>query len=346
MMLSGSDDLKHSDLSGSEAYGNIAVIDAFKRVSPGVRNYVVPIVVTSKEALHPLDGDDTTSATMSLPSADDQETEQQSAKEEEEADTTMLDALALAVEQLVSADAHKAKRRAKKPKVVVAQNKGSPISTWYSGYEVACGMAYIHSTVRKNFVQPDPLYEVASERWRRVSWTPDMLPQFTIQDSLKGSIEYLKYAARRVEICMILLQTSNALLMDQFQEYESILSNISDMKQWRAQNGQAAGDARRRRKGTKKPKMESPLIFSPRIDLNGLGSPSQAMVHGMLRRSTAVVEGDPAARTDVRWGSMYQATMHHQRRKILQRLMRNGRGASVDTHSSLWDNPSTKEAKY
>lgn len=310
MMLSGSDELKHSDVSGSEAYGNIAVIDAFKRVSPGARSYVVPIVVTSKEALHPLDGDDTTSATMSLPSADDQETEQQSAKEEEEeADTTMLDALALAVEQLVSADAHKAKRRAKKPKVVVAQNKGSPISTWYSGYEVACGMAYIHSTVRKDFVQPDPLYEVASERWRRVSWTPDMLPQFTIQDSLKGSIEYLKYAARRVGNLHDPPANVQRTVMDQFQEYERILSNISDMKQWRAQNGQAAGDARRRRKGTKKPKMESPLIFSPRIDLNGLGSPSQAMVHGMLRRSTAVVEGDPAARTDVRWGSMYQATM-------------------------------------
>lgn len=308
MRLSGSDELEQSDLSGSEAYGNIAVIDAFKRVSPVARSYVVPIVVTSKEALHPLDDDETTSATMSLHSEDDEETEQQSTKEEV-ADTTMLDALALAVEQVVSADAHEAKRRAKKPKVVVAQNKGSPISTWFSGYDVACGMAYIHATVKKDFVQPDPLYKDASERWRRVSWTPDMLPQFTIQDSLKGSIEYLKYAARRVGNLHDPPANVQRTVMDQFQEYESILSNISDMKQQRARNGKAAGDVRRRRKGTKKPKIESPLIFSPQIDLNGLGSPSQAIVHGMLRRSTAVVEGDPAARTDVRWGSMYQVTI-------------------------------------
>jgi len=97
--------------------------------------------------------------------------------------------------------------------------------------------------------------------------------------------------------------------VEEYQKYEDTLDTFGYVRmKSKGLEGVVPRKTRRSKRQMDSTKL-SPLIFCPRIRLVGAGSALKSPVQNLSRRSTAVVQGDPAAATDVRWGPSYQAVI-------------------------------------
>ena len=306
------DDAEEFGILIDEEHRKIAVVDAFKgiRMKP-MSSYVrPPVVVTTLDALQPLDEHGVSSATMSLSTSEDN-TNVRSVEEvfskTKDPMASLLDRLAEVVHQISGKENQKAARR-QKPKVVLSSDVSGPIKNWYKGFDTSQGMALIYPNVMQDFTHPHPLYEDEAPRWlMKAAWSDDMLPTFDSTDVCRGSIQYLKYAAVRAGRFYCPPIDVQKRIEEEYHKYEDTLDAIAYVRMKSKElEGVAARKTRRSKRQMYSTKL-SPLIFCPRIRLDGTGRVPKLPVQSTSRRSTAVVQGDPAAATDVRWGPSFQA---------------------------------------
>lgn len=294
-----------------ECYRQIAYVDAFKRVKmkamAGVK-MIAPCIISDQNGLLPQDSEDASSLTMSLSNNEDENN-----KRDEEVtgqrfpeQQSVIDTLAKSVEH-VMVDKKAARRT--RPTVSPSSGEGDTQNVlWYKGYAIEYGMACIHAHALKGFSHPDPVYKSTAPRWNIPTWSNSMLPHFTGEDNVRKTIQYLHYAARRAGMLLDPPLETQKTLAKQYQALEDMLENITSLHRRLLSETMPTSETRITRKVQKRaqPAAFSPLIFSPRRSLD-----AKILSHAQPSRfslnHTSIVQGDPGASTDVRWGACFQA---------------------------------------
>jgi len=307
------------ELSSSESEEELAlietngppVVDAFKRVSVGRMSpwIVVPVVISDADSIIRAKVEEsieeTDSATVSL------EIEDANADRAEESNGVSKCPLDHVIKGPIGLDNDNIRQQDKKrnqdsPLESAASLKKSKmgdsnLSTWYPGFEVGYGFGYISPSSLQCFSPPAPVIYNTSRRWKVGSWSQDMLPKFS-KDDLKASIEYLRYAAVFAGTLPSPAVQDQIKLYPRMDKYQKMLMNILSIHK-----DYESVDMIKEKFSNRASNKVSPFIFSPEIRLDSL---SAALKHERsLKKKTSIVEGDPSALSDVRWGAQFQAVL-------------------------------------
>lgn len=295
------------DLSIDENYREVAYIDAFKRVGP-MKTYtmIAPCVISRPGGLLPKDSDDTSSLTMSMSDKNESapDIEMSEVQQSRGRKRSLLDTLADAAE--LASKKTTGSKKSTKQQVVQRVTKKAPMDSWYPGYDIKYGMVCVHCDAFKGFSHPEPVYQGEAPRWKCSVWSDDMLPAFQGDDDVLKSIQYLKCASITAGSLIAPPLEVQSRVNKQYIAFEGMLENITSVRRKLLHGGMPTRDTRITRKSYKKQNEPSfPIIFSPSRHVNAKERLKTLKRHGL--KSTAAVQGDPAAATDVRWGSCYQA---------------------------------------
>lgn len=143
--------------------------------------------------------------------------------------------------------------------------------TWYSGFDVAHGMSYVHPLVLRGFMPVHPLYHGDSPRVKpagSLSRLPRMDPS---KDYLQAALQYIRLCAVQAGKLPSPPIEAQMLVARQFQQFESMIDRIKETRKFDNDSGHGPmhKSVSLKQMVGNQSLLLSPLVFSPRRLLAG-----------------------------------------------------------------------------